>query len=68
MANPDFGVKYKAPRKEDLPFNAQVKVRLQEKTKQKLQALAKRDNCTATDIARKAIYRFLEEEEDKITA
>lgn len=70
MGNPEFGKKYKEPVKEEIPFDAQVLVRLHKKTKTKLQELAakKGDKCAPTDLVRKAIYKLLEEEEGKITA
>ena len=46
---------------------AQIKINIHEATKKKFQQLAQEKNCTVTDIARKALYEYLAQQE-KITA
>ncbi len=65
--NPEFGKKFKEPTKEETPYDAQIKINIHEATKKKFQQLAQEKNCTVTDIARKALYEYLAQQE-KITA
>lgn len=57
--NPEFGTKYRTPRKEEIPFDAQIKIDIHSQTKSKVVKLAREKNCSVPDLVREALYRYL---------
>ncbi|OWY64079.1 hypothetical protein B7486_49280 [cyanobacterium TDX16] len=57
--NPDFGTKYRAPKKADEELSEQVNARIATQTKLNLKKVAKSKNCTVPDLVRDAIEQYL---------
>ncbi len=62
--NPNFGKEYKHKFDfgRDKPLTAQVKAVVYPETKEKLQKLAKKRQCSVPDLIRAAIDKYLDEE------
>jgi len=60
--NPEFGKKWKFESKGDQPLTDQILVRLTKDTKEELVILAKKQNKSLAEIARRAIANYLEQE------
>jgi len=65
--NPDFGTLHKFPRKESEPLTRRLNLRLQASISDRLQEVASHKGIGATDLVRKIIKDYLEDQ-DKITA
>lgn len=57
--NPEFGTKYRAPKKVEDVLSEQVSARIAAETKLQLKKLAKSNNCSIPDIVRTAIEQYL---------
>jgi len=57
--NPDFGTKYRAPKKADEELSEQVNARIATQTKLNLKKVAKSKNFTFPDLVRDSIEQYL---------
>lgn len=57
--NPDFGTKYRAPKKASESLSEQVGTRVAQETKQELKKIAQSKNCSIPDLVRAAIEQYL---------
>ena len=65
--NPEFGTKYKMPKKEEQVFDAQISARLHKDTRNKISDIAKSRGMSIPDLVREIVYEYLEQY-DKMTA
>ncbi len=66
--NPDFGNKYRAPKKIEQTLSEQVGTRVAAETKSQLKLLADKKNCSVPDLVRAAIEQYLASNEENCVA